>query len=150
MSLITKSQKWIFLIGMTKSIQKDTERFMLQAGNWQANSYINFFPVSNWLHFISIQENFSWEKISIQAITVIDLVPNWIQLNVSFTFCIFKLFFSLRVNSNITWFYCTGDKKHCSCTVYAPFTSPTILFIDLKIILLQYFQFSISAKISSI
>ena len=57
MSLITKSQKWIFLIGMTKSIQKDTERFMLQAGNWQANSYINFFPVSNWLHFISIQEN---------------------------------------------------------------------------------------------
>ena len=58
MSLITKSQKWIFLIGMTKSIQKDTERFMLQAGNWQANSYINFFPVSNWLHFISIQENF--------------------------------------------------------------------------------------------
>ena len=27
-------------------------------------------------------------------------------------------FFPLRVNSNITWFYCAGDKKHCSCIVH--------------------------------
>ena len=150
MSLITKSQKWIFLIGMTKSIQKDTERFMLQAGNWQANSYINFFTVSYWLHFISIQENFflgenfnssnHYYRLSTQLDST-----EWVVYVLYF-----QTFFSLRVNSNITWFYCIGDKKHCSCTVYAPFTSLTILFIDLKIILLQYFQFSISAKISSI
>ena len=39
---------------------------------------------------------------------------------------------------------------HCLCTVYALFTGSTILFTHLKIILLQYFQFSVSAKISSI
>ena len=38
----------------------------------------------------------------------------------------------------------------CSCTVYALFTGPTILFTHLKIILLQCFQFSVSTKISSI
>ena len=28
--------------------------------------------------------------------------------------CVFRLFFFQRVNSNITWIYCAGDKKHCS------------------------------------
>ena len=53
------------------------------------------------------------------------IVPVWIQLNVAFTFCIFRLFFSLRVNSNITWFYYVGNKNtihalfmYCSRTVY--------------------------------
>ena len=45
-------------------------------------------------------------------------VPVWIQLNVAFMFSVFRLFFPLRVNSNITWFYCAGDKKHCSCIVH--------------------------------
>ena len=57
-----------------------------------------------------------------------------------FQFSVFKLFFFLRMNSKITWFYCARKKK-CSCTVY-------ILFTHLKIILLQYFQFSISATIN--
>ena len=63
-------------------------------------------------------------------------------------------FFSLLHVSKITWFYCAGDKKYCSCivhalfmycsrTVHVLFTNPTILFIHLKIILLQCFQFSI-------
>ena len=39
---------------------------------------------------------------------------------------------------------------HCLCTVYASFTGSTTLFTHLKIILLQCFQFSVSAKISSI
>ena len=30
----------------------------------------------------------------------------------------FNFFFPLRVNSNITWFYCAGDKKYCSCIVH--------------------------------
>ena len=37
----------------------------------------------------------------------------------------FQIFFFLRVNSNITWFYCTGDKNtvhtlltYCLCTIH--------------------------------
>ena len=30
----------------------------------------------------------------------------------------FFFFFSQCMNSNITWIYCAGDKKHCSCTVH--------------------------------
>jgi len=51
----------------------------------------------------------------------------------------FLLFFFQRVNSNITCEHCAGTKS----TVYALFTGPTTLFTRLKIILLQYFQFSI-------
>ena len=29
-------------------------------------------------------------------------------------FAFWCFFFSLRMNSKITWFYCAGDKKHCS------------------------------------
>ena len=39
------------------------------------------------------------------------------KLRPRFTFSDF-FFFSLRVNSKITWFYCAGDKKHCVCTVH--------------------------------
>ena len=47
------------------------------------------------------------------------LVPVWIPLNVVSTFCVFKLFFFfLRVNSNITWFYCAMDKKYYSYIVH--------------------------------
>ena len=53
------------------------------------------------------------------------------------------LFIFLRVNSDFT---IQGTKN----TVYALFMGPTILFTYLKIILLQYFQFSVSAIISSI
>ena len=77
-------------------------------------------------------------------------VPIWIQLNVAFMFCIFRLFFFLLVNNNITWFYYTRDKNtvyalytHCLCTVHVLFMGPTILFTHLKIILLPYFQFSV-------
>ena len=72
-------------------------------------------------------------------------VPVWIPLNVASTYCVFNIFhfFFLHVNSNITWFYCVGDKKHYSCTVYALFMGPTTLFTHLKIILLPCFQFSI-------
>ena len=41
-------------------------------------------------------------------------------------------------------------KEGTNGTIHAPFTSPTTLFTHLKIILLQYFQFSVSAKISCI
>ena len=44
----------------------------------------------------------------------------------------FKFFF-LRVNSNITWFYYSWDKKK---TIHILFTGHTILFTHLKIILL--------------
>ena len=54
------------------------------------------------------------------------------------------------MNSKITWFYCARDKKNCSHTIHVLFTGPTILFTYLKIILLQYFQFSVSITISSI
>ena len=54
-----------------------------------------------------------------------------------------SFFFPLHMNSKITWFYCAGDKKHCSRTVYILFMSPTTLFTHLKIILLQCFQFSV-------
>ena len=27
-------------------------------------------------------------------------------------------FFSLRMNSNITWVHCAGDKIYCSCTIH--------------------------------
>ena len=64
--------------------------------------------------------------------------------------CFQIFFFFLHVNSNITWFYCAVDKKYCSYTVYILFTGPTTLFTHLKIILLQCFQFSVSATISSI
>ena len=72
---------------------------------------------------------------------------NWIW-HLHFAFLDF--FFFLRVNSNITWFYYVGDKKHCTCTVHVLFTGSTTLFTHLKIILLQCFQFSISVKMSSI
>ena len=40
--------------------------------------------------------------------------------------------------------------KSCDFTVHALFTGPTILFTHFKIILLQFFQFSVSATINSI
>ena len=59
-------------------------------------------------------------------------------------------FFSQRVNCNITWIYCARDKKYYSRTVHTMFKGSTVLFTHLKIILLQCFQFSVSAKISYI
>ena len=68
----------------------------------------------------------------------------WFKLKVASTFHVFRgFFFSLRMNGKITWFYCVGDKKHCSYTVHTLFTGSTTLFTHLKIILLQYFQFSV-------
>ena len=64
----------------------------------------------------------------------------------SSAFSSFLFFFPLHTNSKITWFYYTGDKN----TVHILFTGPKILFTHLKIILLQYFQFSVSVIISSI
>ena len=43
-------------------------------------------------------------------------VPVWIALNLAFMFSVF--FFFLRMNNKITWIYCAGDKKHCSCIVH--------------------------------
>ena len=67
-------------------------------------------------------------------------MPVWIGLKVAESHVayssFFFFFFSLHMNS-------VGDKKHCSRTVYALFTDPTILFTHLKIILLQCFQFSV-------
>ena len=64
----------------------------------------------------------------------------WIGLKVALHFHAF-FFFSLCVNSKITWFYYAWDKKHCSRTVQVLFMGPTILFTHLKIILVQCFQF---------
>ena len=50
-----------------KAFEKIMERLMLQAGNWEINSYVNYFPaVSYWLHC---------SLISIQGIIVKDLEP---------------------------------------------------------------------------
>ena len=120
---IAKSQIWSFLIAMMKIIQKDTERFMLQAGNWQINYYINFFPVSNWLHFISIQAIFFFfflGEISIQAIIVKDLlVYVWIGIKFSyiwrFVFSFF-FFFYLCVSDfrrqSALFMYCSRTHNH--------------------------------------
>ena len=76
----------------------------------------------------------------------------------------FLLFFHAFQGNKI---YCSQLQHHCLCTVAALFMhclwdpqllysekklkiDPTILFTLLKIILLQYFQFLVSAKISSI
>ena len=45
----------------------------------------------------------------------------WIPLKVASTFCVFRIFFFLHVNSNITWFYCAVDKKYCLCTIHVLF-----------------------------
>ena len=58
----------------------------------------------------------------------------------------FFFLFSQRVNSKITWIYYTRNKKHCSRTIHGSHDT----FTHLKIILLRYFQFSVSAKISCI
>ena len=59
--------------------------------------------------------------------------------------CIFNStvlsFFFLRVNSNFTWIYCLSLFTHCSRIKKILKIDPTILFTQLKIILLQYFQF---------
>ena len=60
--------------------------------------------------------------------------------------CVFRPFFFQRVNSNIIWIYCIGDKN----TVYILFMDLIILFTHLKIILLPYFHSSVSTKISCI
>ena len=82
-------------------------------------------------------------------------VPVWIELKVIESHIAFSsfffFFFFLCMNS-------AGDKKNIvyalftnySYTVYTLFTGLTILFTHLKIILLQCFQFSVSATISSI
>ena len=66
------------------------------------------------------------------------------------TFAFSDFFFSQRVNCNITRIYCARDKKYYSRTVHTMFKGSTVLFTHLKIILLQCFQFSVSAKISYI
>ena len=71
----------------------------------------------------------------------------WIPLNVASMFCIFKLFFFPYVWTVISHDFIVQGTKNI---VHALFTDPTILFTYLKIILLQCFQFSISAIISSI
>ena len=48
----------------------------------------------------------------------------------------FFFFFSVRMNSECAWIHHTGDKVHCSHTVYILFMGPMTLFIYLKIILL--------------
>ena len=48
-------------------------------------------------------------------------VPVWIQLNVAFMFCVFRLFFSPCVWAVISHDFTVQGKKHYSCTVYALF-----------------------------
>ena len=67
------------------------------------------------------------------------------KLRPRFTFSGF-FFFSCAWTVKSHDFTVQGTKN----TVYALFTGPTILFTHLKIILLQCFQFSVSATISSI
>ena len=56
------------------------------------------------------------------ATTSLDIVTVWIQLNPAACFLVsrfpFFFFFFLRVNSNLTWVHCAGDKNHHSCTVH--------------------------------
>ena len=77
-------------------------------------------------------------------------VPVWIELKVTDSHIAFSSFFFFFSPVHEQY----REKKtlftHCSCTVYILFTGPTTLFTHLKIILLQCFQFSVSATISSI
>ena len=105
---------------------------------------------------------FSFFKVSMQkATTIVGItvcITNayiylvWVWTCVSKPTFVFSksFFFFQHVNSNITWIYSAGDKKHYSRIVHALFTDPTALFIHLKIILLQCLQFSISVKINCI
>ena len=74
-------------------------------------------------------------------------VSVWIQLNVAFMFSVFRLFFFPCAWTVISHDFTVQGTKN---TVHALFTGLTTLFTYLKIILLQCFQFSVSAKISSI
>ena len=101
------------------------------------------------------------------------LVPIWIQrfsLYLAVRLPLFSFFFffffsriSGRERQNLLFMRQMSLFTHCSGTVYALFMGltatlfkkilkmgPTVLFTHLKIILLRYFQFSISATISSI
>ena len=77
------------------------------------------------------------------------MVSVWIQLNVVFTFCVFRLFFFLAREQQyhmILVFYCVGKKilfMHCLCTIHG--SHNTIHTFK------NYFAtlFSVSVKISS-
>ena len=67
-----------------------------------------------------------------------------ILLNVTFTFCVFILFFFPScVWTVILHDFTVRGQKNYSYTIHALFTGPTILFTHLKIILLQCFPFSV-------
>ena len=80
----------------------------------------------------------------------------WIQgkilhrLFLLFFFFFFFAFTRLRDRQNLLFIRQKTLFTHCSYTVYVLFTGPTTLFTHLKIILLQFFQFPVSATISSI
>ena len=88
---------------------------------------------------------------------ILSLASIQARFGYTFEFNVFIFFYFQCMNSKITWIYCVGDNYHYSSTVVALFThlkilkmGPTVLFTYLKIILLQCFQFLVSAKISCI
>ena len=85
--------------------------------------------------FLAIVDLLHWESFPLVIFTLGQVIPLVFPELSYCVFCIlysfglgwkwlkvalrFKVFFSpLRVNSKITWFYCAGDKKHCSHTVH--------------------------------
>ena len=61
--------------------------------------------------------------------------------------CVFRPFFFFSTWTVTSYEFTVQETKN---TIHALFTDPTTLFTHLKIILIQYFQFSVSVKISCI
>ena len=81
------------------------------------------------------------------VINVIDIEAVWFKLKAASKFHVLRVFFFFPCTWTVkSHDFTVQDKKHCSYTVHGSHT----LFTNLKIILLQCFQFSVSATISSI
>ena len=90
------------------------------------------------------------------------IVTIWLALKHAFSHVhllfifFFFFFFLLRVNSNITWVYCSRTVYHCSCTVYLlknikNGSHDTIYtFKNYFVIVFSVFSFQFSAIINSI
>ena len=125
---------------------------------------MNIVCVGSPYHYIAFKFSvgfFSWlQKILVYNFTYVSIYSNfwtiserlgWVESGVSVLH--FHAFFFFCPCAWTVKSLCRGQKTpfiDCSYTVHALFMGSTTLFTHLKIILLQCFQFSVSATISSI
>ena len=80
---------------------------------------------------------FGWESDSLSLLRWSIMWPcarlDWAESGVFSSVFSSFFFFSLLHVSKITWFYCAGDKKYCSCIVHALFMycSWTFKFLEI-------------------